>query len=359
MCATRVARKDRARANRRRLLLVVAGTIVLVAGAAVAIAATGRLGWGRKPARPAVAAVEAPVTATVEATVSAKSTPEVIEVPDVRGRALAEAEMVMSLAGFDVERKVDTTAAPDPDRKVTGQLPVPGIKLEAGATVVLVHAREPKKSPARPTTQFVVVLDPGHQRHADMGTESIGPGSSERKTKVTGGTRGVATHKPEYELTLELSKRIRKRLQAKGVKVVMTRIKHDVDLTNIERAKKGNQAGADLVVLVHADGNVDRAMRGVSTLIPVPSGWTKPIAERSERAGRAVQAEMVRATGAKDLGLHERGDITGFNWSKVPVILVETGFMSNPSEDRLLASGAYQDKLADGIVGGVMEYLSD
>jgi len=50
-------------------------------------------------------------------------------------------------------------------------------------------------------------------------------------------------------------------------------------------------------------------------------------------------------------------DLSGFNWSTVPTVLVECGFLSNPVEDRLLASPHYQDKLATGIADGVMAYL--
>ncbi len=66
---------------------------------------------------------------------------------------------------------------------------------------------------------------------------------------------------------------------------------------------------------------------------------------------------MVAATSAVDLGTVARGDLSGFNHSKVPTILVETGFMSNPIEDRLLASPHYQDKVAEGIAEGVIAYL--
>ena len=54
-----------------------------------------------------------------------------------------------------------------------------------------------------------------------------------------------------------------------------------------------------------------------------------------------------------DRGVVERDDMTGFNWSKVPVILVEMGFLSNRSEDQMLSTGAYQDKLAKGLADGI------
>ena len=56
----------------------------------------------------------------------------------------------------------------------------------------------------------------------------------------------------------------------------------------------------------------------------------------------------MRATGARDLGLQRRSDLTGFNWADVPVILVETGYLSNPRERALLATPRYQARVASG-----------
>ncbi|MGM9933770.1 MAG: N-acetylmuramoyl-L-alanine amidase, partial [Clostridium sp.] len=50
-------------------------------------------------------------------------------------------------------------------------------------------------------------------------------------------------------------------------------------------------------------------------------------------------------------------DMTGFNWSKVPVILVEMGFMSNPEEDKLLSDEGYQNKLAQGLCNGIVKCM--
>jgi N-acetylmuramoyl-L-alanine amidase len=77
---------------------------------------------------------------------------------------------------------------------------------------------------------------------------------------------------------------------------------------------------------------------------------------RSVRAARLVQREVVRATSARDLGLVRRSDLTGFNWADVPVILVETGFMSNPREERLLRSAGYQQRVALGLAAGVAAF---
>ena len=70
-----------------------------------------------------------------------------------------------------------------------------------------------------------------------------------------------------------------------------------------------------------------------------------------------MQSAVVRATHAKDIGILFRSDLTGFNWSNVPAILVETGFMTNPTEGRLLRSAAYQLKVARGLTAGAQAYL--
>ena len=62
-------------------------------------------------------------------------------------------------------------------------------------------------------------------------------------------------------------------------------------------------------------------------------------------------------THARDLGILQRSDLTGFNWANVPAILVECGFMTNPAERRLLQSAAYQLKIARGLVAGVEPLL--
>jgi N-acetylmuramoyl-L-alanine amidase len=87
-------------------------------------------------------------------------------------------------------------------------------------------------------------------------------------------------------------------------------------------------------------------------------GWTDDIYARSLRAGRLVQNGLVRITRAKDIGVVFRSDLTGFNWANVPVILVETGYMTNPAEGRLLRTPGYQLKVARGLTAGAEVFLA-
>ena len=67
---------------------------------------------------------------------------------------------------------------------------------------------------------------------------------------------------------------------------------------------------------------------------------------------------LAEETGARDRGIVEREDMTGFNWSEVPVILVEMGFLSNPEEDQAMSTDSYRKKLADGITRGIESWLA-
>jgi N-acetylmuramoyl-L-alanine amidase len=205
----------------------------------------------------------------------------------------------------------------------------------------------------------VVVLDPGHDLHANPATEPIGPGSSARKIKDGGGTHGVVSGLTEAELNLRVALRLRVLLQEAGVRVVLTRTKTEgTSIGNVARARIANRAGAALFLRIHADGSTDSRSRGTHTLYPaLRRGWTDDVYAPSMRAAQVVQAETVRSLGFPDRGLQERNDFTGFNWSDVPVILVEMGFMTNRIEDPLLATPAYQRRAAVGLCRGTLRFL--
>jgi len=168
----------------------------------------------------------------------------------------------------------------------------------------------------------------------------------------------VVTHAPESAVNLAVALKLRDTLQKQGVKVILVRDSQNANVSNSQRAAIANEANADLFVRLHCDGSdSDPGRTGLSTLIPGKNQWTGPILAESEKAGRLVHSFVVTASGAVDRGVVKRADLAGFNWSKVPTVLVEMGFMSNAAEDRKLSSGPYQDKLASGIAQGVTAYL--
>ena len=200
----------------------------------------------------------------------------------------------------------------------------------------------------------LICLDPGHGTLPSVGaqTEPIGPGSHVRKIKDGGGAAG------EAPVALAIAKRTRPLLLARGYRVAMTRTTTGYRGGNIARAQFCNVRHAALMIRIHADGSASTSIHGLSTLYPAEHrGWTDDIYAASLRAARLTQSALIRATGARDLGVVPRSDLTGFNWADVPAILVETGFMSNPSESALLRSAAYQEKIAAGLTAAVSAFV--
>jgi N-acetylmuramoyl-L-alanine amidase len=208
------------------------------------------------------------------------------------------------------------------------------------------------------TSQKVICIDAGHQRHQNSSKEPIAPGSKVVKMKTTSGTQGVKTRKPEYVLNLEVALQLQKSLKAQGYKVYMTRTKHDVNISNVQRAQYCNKKKADLTIRIHADGSTNRSKQGLQVLYPSRTS-TKKINTTSKKAAMLVLDELKKSTRAKTTagGLTPRSDLTGFNWSTTPVILVEMGFMSNPTEDQRMATSSYQQKLVKGMVNGINRYF--
>jgi N-acetylmuramoyl-L-alanine amidase len=199
----------------------------------------------------------------------------------------------------------------------------------------------------------MICLDPGHGTPPAIGRqrEPIGPGSRVTKIKDGGGAAG------ETEVVLAIARRTRTLLLRRGYRVAMTRTGSTFRGGNIERAQFCNLRRAALMLRIHADGSADPSAQGASTLFPARrAGWTEDVYGPSRRAARAIQRSLVDTTGARDLGLAQRSDLTGFNWADVPVVLVETGFMTNPREHRLLRSSAYQWRVARGLAAGVAAF---
>jgi N-acetylmuramoyl-L-alanine amidase len=201
----------------------------------------------------------------------------------------------------------------------------------------------------------LVCIDPGHDATPDLSTEPIGPGSNVYKIKDGGGAPGEAT------VVLQIGFKVRRLLLGRGYRVAMTRTGNEFtygNRGNIARAQFCNRRDAALMLRIHADGSTDPSRHGASTLYPAwHRGWTGDSLPASRRAAGLVQQRLLAATGAADLGLVRRADLTGFNWADVPAILVETGFMTNPREGARLRSRSYQWKVARGLARGTAAFL--
>jgi N-acetylmuramoyl-L-alanine amidase len=332
-----------------------------VGGGAAVFAVRGSLSFnlfGRgAEAAPPLAASVASRSVAASATTAGR-----VEVPNVEGMPLVQAQTLLQTAGLSTRVSVLTTLAASAEQDVAAQGPSAGAVVATGSVVTVsvppLAKGKPVSAPkASHKGPLIVVIDPGHQSKADSGLEPIGPGSIAMQPKQTAGSSSSGTGIPESEINLQIATNLKDRLVAQGVKVIMTRTTNDVDLSNAQRAQIANAAKADLFVRIHADSGTSAADTGVLTLFPGPNQWTKNIVGPSQRVAQVVQGATVASTGAKDNGEAPRLDQAGFNWAKVPAILVNVGNSSNQVEDRLLGSARYQDQLAQGMSAGILTAL--
>ena len=202
-----------------------------------------------------------------------------------------------------------------------------------------------------------IAIDAGHQKKQMSAKESIGPGSDQTKPMVSSGTEGIVTKKAEYQVNLEVSLKLKSILIARGYDVYMIRETNNVSLSNKKRALMANESGSDILLRIHCNSADSQSANGALTMSPTLSNpYCKAIVEDSQRLSEYVISTLCRRTGAVNRGVTQTDEMTGINWSKIPVTIIEMGFMSNPDEDQKLSDKHYQSMLAEGIADGVDRY---
>ncbi len=233
---------------------------------------------------------------------------------------------------------------------------VPGNKVENPAANPVLVPPVPQETQK---TGKLIVIDAGHQAKGNSNKEKNSPSSSTMKAKVSSGTKGVSTGLYEYDLNLQVTIKLQAELERRGYKVLLVRDSHQVDISNVERAQIANNAGADAFIRIHANGSDDQSVHGALTICQTSKNQDNANTYKDSYAlSDNILKKMVEATGAKDRGIWQTDTMTGINWSKVPSTIVEMGFMSNPEEDKLLATESYQDKIVQGISNGIDAYFS-
>ncbi len=221
-----------------------------------------------------------------------------------------------------------------------------------------------------PLAGTTVHVDAGHNgangSHATQINRQVPAGTGGyRKACDTTGTRTDDGRLTEAAFTLDVARRLQRRLQRLGARVVMTRTTNDgVGPCVDERAAIGNRARADLALSIHADGGPPGG-RGFHVIAPLGDRAVRPsIVAPSLRFARQLRARLdgsgLRRANyvAGGGGLVQRSDLGGLNLSRVPKAFVELGNMRNAGEARLLERSARRDLFAVALARAVVRSSS-
>jgi len=241
------------------------------------------------------------------------------------------------------------------------------------------HSATPSASPTPPATSSaetlpltgeVVVLDPGHNptnyQHTKEINRLVDIGTNRKECDTTG-TETNAGY-PEASYTLDVSRRVRAILLARGAKVTLTQ---DGNLPFgpcvDQRAEIGNKAHADAALSIHADG-APASAHGFHVIAPkslhAGGADTRAIAAPSLRLATTLRAHFKAATGEPfadylggGKGLMVRDDLGGLNLSTVPKVFIECGNMRNATDAKSLTNPAWRQRAAQGIADGLTAFL--
>lgn len=216
-----------------------------------------------------------------------------------------------------------------------------------------------KVTAAKKSTGKLIVIDAGHQAKGNSSLEPIGPGAKTKKAKVASGTTGKASGLAEYQLNLIVAKKLAKELKKRGYKVKMIRTTHNVNISNAQRAKMANKWDADAFIRIHANGDINKSVAGALTMAPKLNNkyLSKKVIKKSQKLSQKIINAFCKATKAKNRGVYQTNEMSGINWCKVPVTIVEMGYMSNRAEDLKMAKASYQKKMVRGIADGIDAYF--
>ena len=109
---------------------------------------------------------------------------------------------------------------------------------------------------------------------------------------------------------------------------------------------------AELLISIHANSYEGTIAKGVETLY-------NPLYLENFRFAQTIQSELVGYIGAHNRGVRPRTDLHVLNNANMPAVLVEVGFVSHPEEEALLMDSEYHQKIAEGLLNGVLAFFTN
>lgn len=201
------------------------------------------------------------------------------------------------------------------------------VKMIDKNIIMLVLKSEPNELP-------LIYIDPGH-------------GGSDPGAIGIGGLR-------ESDVVLGIALKLNSLLTKGGFRTMMSR-DSDVFVDLITRSQEANNAGADAFISIHANAFGTPNPKGTEIWY-YPNGYNNDIRDNKTFA-QIIHDNLIKEINTVDRGLKEGPNLSVLNKTKMPAILIETGFITNPDDAALLQDDAFQWQVAQGIYNGIVEYF--
>gem|GEM_PF-1818662 len=225
-------------------------------------------------------------------------------------------------------------------RSVVIAMAPPGVPIPAGPQAVA-NKTIPGPVASTPTPAPPRALDAALDRHFDIKRVTIDPGHGGEDPG------GIGSHgTEEKDVTLSLALKLQKLMRDSGMDVQMTRT-DDMQIHLRPRVALGDDFESDVFISIHANAIANPKINGIETYYFTPQSL--PLA-------KAVHRHLVTKLGRPDRGVR-RNNFVVVKYNKMPACLVEIGYLTNPTEEKLLKSAAYQQKAAEAILAGVQDYF--
>ncbi|MFT4226502.1 N-acetylmuramoyl-L-alanine amidase [Micropruina sp.] len=247
----------------------------------------------------------------------------------------------------------------------------------SGSTAASTPGSAPASSPGRTTATpkqpgkvlagRTIVVDPGHNGRYEksFNTRQVPAGNGRTKACNSSGTAGKGLS--EHAYTWSQAQKLAAELEQRGARVLLTRT-NDAGLGPCvnKRAQVANDAKADLLISIHADGNEARQARGFHIIVSTTMAGGSSLEQRSARLARLARTALAQRTTmprsnyiGSGTALSLRSDIATLNLlTRTPGIMLEMGNMRHPADLALQKSRAFQHQVADALANAAQRALT-
>ncbi|WP_425596607.1 N-acetylmuramoyl-L-alanine amidase [Soehngenia longivitae] len=160
----------------------------------------------------------------------------------------------------------------------------------------------------------------------------------------------------EKDINLSIALKLENALRQKGYNVIMTR-NNDTYVDLYERPKIANQVKADLFISIHCNSTLLSSVNGLEILYcPATESQYKTVDQYP--LAKSIHDSIISSTGINSRGIKKRSDLAVLRLTEMPAVLIETAFLSNADDSQKLIQDSFQEKVVQGIVNGVEQYIN-